>query len=258
MRTLRDHGLSLGQRTHVQTGTLPKPIIWVEPGFVIPWNTSNVTIWCQGALEAQEFQLYTEDMNMSLGRQKPMDPGDKAEFFTKNIYAGRYYCTYLSPTGWSERSEPLELVMTGIHSKPSLSALPSPVVTSGGNVTLQCGSVQAFDSFVLTKKGEHNFSWTLDSHHHDNKMFQALFPLDLMNLSHNWTFRCYGYYNKNSHEWSYPSDPLDLLVSGSQPQHCTVENLIRMAVAGLILVALGVLLFQARHSLKSNRDAARR
>ncbi|KAM8788787.1 leukocyte immunoglobulin-like receptor subfamily B member 4 [Rhynchonycteris naso] len=208
-------GLSLGQRTCVQTVTLPKPTIWAEPGSVIPWNTSNVTIWCQGTLEAQEFQLYTEDMNMSLDRQKPADSGDKAEFFTKNIYAGRYYCTYLSSTGWSERSEPLELVMTGIHSKPSLSALPSPVVTSGGNVTLQCGSVQAFDSFVLTKEGEYNFSWTLDSHRHDNKMFRALFPLDLMNLSHNWTFRCYGYYNKNPQQWSYPSDPLDLLVSGS-------------------------------------------
>ncbi|KAM8791813.1 leukocyte immunoglobulin-like receptor subfamily B member 4 [Rhynchonycteris naso] len=153
-------------------------------------------------------------MNMSLHRQTPMDPGNKAEFLTKKIYAGRYYCTYLSPTGWSERSDPLELVMTGINSKPSLSAFPSTVVTSGGNVTLQCGSVEAYDSFVLTKEGEHNFSWTLDSHRHGNKMFRALFPVDLMNLTHNCTFRCYGYFNKNPQQWSYPSDALDLLVSG--------------------------------------------
>ncbi|XP_066227836.1 leukocyte immunoglobulin-like receptor subfamily A member 5 [Saccopteryx leptura] len=206
-------GLSLGQRTRMQTETLPKPTIWAEPGSVIPWK-SNGTIWCQGTLEAQEFHLCTEDMNTSLDRQKPLEPGDKAKFFIKEFYAGRYYCKYFSPTGWSEHSEPLEMVVTGSYGKPSLSALPSHVLTSGENMTLQCGSVQAFDSFVLTKEGEHRLSWTLNSHHHGNKWFRALFPVDLMNLSHNWTFRCYGYFNKIPHEWSHPSDPLDLLVSG--------------------------------------------
>ncbi|XP_066227837.1 leukocyte immunoglobulin-like receptor subfamily B member 4 [Saccopteryx leptura] len=211
-------GLSLVQRTRMQTEMLPKPTIWAEPGSVIPWE-SNVTIWCQGTLEAQEFHLCTEDMNTSLDKQKPLEPGDKAKFFIKDFYAGRYYCKYFSPTGWSEHSEPLELVGTGSYGKPSLSALPSPVVTSGGNMTLQCGSVQAFDRFVLTKDGEHKLSWTLNSHRHGNKWFRALFPVDSMNLSHSWTFRCYGYFNKSSHEWSHPSEPLDLLVSrGSDDQ----------------------------------------
>ncbi|XP_066228693.1 leukocyte immunoglobulin-like receptor subfamily B member 4 [Saccopteryx leptura] len=256
-------GLSLGQRTCVQTGTLPKPTIWAEPASVIPWG-SNVTIWCQGTLEAQEFQLYAEDMNMSLDRQKPMDPGDKARFFMENIYSERYYCTYFSPTGCSKRSDPMKMVVTGIHSKPSLSALPSPFVTSGGNVTLQCGSVQAFDSFVLTKEGEHKLSWTLDSHQHDNKMFRALFPVDLMNLSHNQTFRCYGYFNKTPHEWSHPSDPLDLLVSGpsggcSPPPTRPISTsglplylvvLIGVSVTLILLLSL-LLFFLFRHHCQS-------
>ncbi|KAM5207487.1 leukocyte immunoglobulin-like receptor subfamily A member 1 [Hipposideros larvatus] len=46
--------------------------------------------------------------------------------------------------------------------------------------------------------------------------------------------------------------------SASHPQDYTVENLIRMGVAGMILLALGVLLFQAHHSSRETHDAARR
>ena len=36
-----------------------------------------------------------------------------------------------------------------------------------------------------------------------------------------------------------------------------MENLVRMAVAGLILLGLGILLFQAQHSYGGTQDAAR-
>ncbi|KAI4044778.1 leukocyte immunoglobulin like receptor A2 [Homo sapiens] len=192
-------GLSLGPRTHVQAGHLPKPTLWAEPGSVIIQG-SPVTLRCQGSLQAEEYHLYRENKSASWVR-RIQEPGKNGQFPIPSItweHAGRYHCQYYSHNHSSE---------------------------------------------------------------HQAQQNQAEFRMGPVTSAHVGTYRCYSSLSSNPYLLSLPSDPLELVVSaslGQHPQDYTVENLIRMGVAGLVLVVLGILLFEAQHSQRSLQDAAGR
>ncbi|KAL4830761.1 hypothetical protein H8958_002473 [Nasalis larvatus] len=209
-------GLSLGPRTHVQAGTLPKPTLWAEPGSVISQG-SPVTLRCQGSLQVQEYRLYREKNPASWVRLIQQELVKKGYFPIASItweHAGRYRCQYYSHTHSSEHSDPLELVVTGAYSKPTLSALRSPVVTSGRRVTLQCVSQVAHDSFFLCKEGEDEHPQCLNSQPRTRGSSWAVFSVGPVSPSRRWSYRCYGYDSHPPYVWSLPSDLLELLVPG--------------------------------------------
>ncbi|XP_070414557.1 LOW QUALITY PROTEIN: leukocyte immunoglobulin-like receptor subfamily B member 3 [Equus przewalskii] len=128
--------------------------------------------------------------------------------------AGQYQCAYhIRRNGWSERSDPLRLVVTGVYSAPSLSAHPGPVVASGVNVSLLCSSEVTFVTFHLLKEGGADPPRHVESRIHHWRE-PAVFPVDPVNTSHGGTYRCY--YNPHSYPyvWSHPSGPLHLEVTG--------------------------------------------
>ncbi|XP_056682260.1 platelet glycoprotein VI-like [Monodelphis domestica] len=100
--------------------------------------------------------------------------------------------------------------MAGIYEKPTLLALPSPLVGTGEDVTLQCQAESRFDRLALYKEGEANTSISHEWRSQPN------FPIPAVTTVHGGTYRCYSFDSDSPYLWSVPSDPLKLIVTGKE------------------------------------------
>ncbi|XP_077613131.1 immunoglobulin alpha Fc receptor-like isoform X3 [Crocuta crocuta] len=237
--------LCLSQKNWAQEGDFYVPIISATPGSIIPWNES-VKILCCGTPESYLYQLEIlrnstfEVVERKLGFQ------EKAEFLISHMNtktAGLYRCRYKKEYKLSEHSKALELVLTGLYDKPSLSADQGMVLILGDNISLQCSSTYIlFDRFSLIKEGGATVP------QHQSGVHQGNFTLGPVNHSFSGNYRCYGWYSGSPYVWSAPSDALGLVVTDIMNQDYTMENLIRMGIAGLVLMGLLAIVVENWHS----------
>lgn len=84
-------------------------------GSVIPQG-KPVTLWCEWTLGAQECGLYKKGSQEPWIKNTSLELKNSALFFISSMtqqHAGLHRCYYRVPSGLSEGSEPLELVVTG-------------------------------------------------------------------------------------------------------------------------------------------------
>uniref|UniRef100_A0A8C7AJX9 Ig-like domain-containing protein n=1 Tax=Neovison vison TaxID=452646 RepID=A0A8C7AJX9_NEOVI len=263
-------------------GQYDAPSLSANPGPVVALG-GNVSLSCSSLWPRGSFHLLKEQGADALQHLEWTFHRERGQALLQlgpmnTSHAGTYRC-YISPESypylWSQPSDPLHLQVTGIYEKPSLSTQPGASVSWGENVTLQCCSDLWFDTFHLSKEGSLTPPQVLRLQ--DTTIpHQVNFTLSPVTSDFEGTYRCYSSHSNNPYLLSQPSDPLELLVSGEEPtpmstegsdaltkfhsylrcQDYTVENLIRLGISALILMVLGVLLFQARH--RQTQDAARR
>uniref|UniRef100_A0A4W2GM00 Immunoglobulin-like beta-sandwich domain-containing protein n=1 Tax=Bos indicus x Bos taurus TaxID=30522 RepID=A0A4W2GM00_BOBOX len=133
--------------TSLLLGVFTKPSISAHPGPIVQWG-ENVILRCHSPVVFDKFILYQESSTRHFQRRGEMLTGGHctADFVIGPMSlasVGTYRCyssLSSSPYEWSAPSDPVDIVITGLSKKPSLSAQGCPVVRSGENVTLVCSS----------------------------------------------------------------------------------------------------------------------
>ncbi|XP_007654379.2 immunoglobulin superfamily member 1-like [Ornithorhynchus anatinus] len=206
----------------VMSGELPKPTLLAHGGSVFNAGV-NVTLSCQASRQGVKFALLKEDSPEATKLQSPED--NQADFLLEDVTAydsGKYRCVYFeekAPYGASQLSEPLEIQVNGLMTKPSLSVPSGSALTPGRDVTLRCSGRYPFMIFELKRDGirvplAHEKSRT-------DYSIDYIIP--------NVGYQDIGNYSCHYSKWtgasgastvSYPSDPLELKLPalGKLPQ----------------------------------------
>nr|XP_024097548.2 killer cell immunoglobulin-like receptor 3DL3 isoform X3 [Pongo abelii] len=207
-------GFFLLQGAWPHEGGQDKPLLSAWPSLLVP--PGHVILRCHSYLRFNNFSLYKED-------GVPV-PELYNKIFWNSLFMGsvtpahagtyRRWCSHPhSPSGWSASSNPLVIMVTGVHRKPSLLALPGPLVKSEETVILQCWSDVVFEHFLLHREGEFNDTLRLIGELHDG-VSKVNFSIGPMMPTLAGTYRCYGSLSHSPYEWSAPSDPLDIMMTG--------------------------------------------
>ncbi|KAF5916962.1 hypothetical protein HPG69_013884 [Diceros bicornis minor] len=117
----------------------------------------NVTLQCYSHFPFVMFKIFKIDVTHVTELQRGLFKNNFTISLVTAAHAGSYRCpgSYSHSPMWSAHNDPLRIVVTGVFTKPFVSAHPGSLVHAGGTVTLRCHSELAFDTFILLKEGTH-------------------------------------------------------------------------------------------------------
>ncbi|KAI5930040.1 Osteoclast-associated immunoglobulin-like receptor [Manis javanica] len=206
-----------------------KPLLGAQPAEVVAPGV-NVTLKCLAPQPAWKFVLFKSgeipqvlEQNVSV---------ELAEFFLEEVtpaQGGSYHCCYQRPGWelgvWSPPSNTVELLVTDELPQPGLEALP------GAPLTLRCSGGPRGMSFALYLEGR-----ATPLQYRRSAQPWADFALGARAAG---TYSCYYHTPSAPYVLSPRSEPLAIRPDGS-PDH-TRGNLIRLGLAGLVLLSLAML-----------------
>ncbi|XP_074075956.1 immunoglobulin superfamily member 1-like [Macrotis lagotis] len=236
----------------VVPGSLPRPSLSALPDLVVMPGT-HVTLQCRlppwSSLWRVTFSLLKVGTPLPLQSQNLA--GTFADFPLLSVGpqdAGIYSCVYygrMPPYQVSEASEALEIWVTGVRTKPSISVWPGLEVASGADVTLLCWGPSQNRSFVLYKERDGNILQSMDTTKDGARFFLAhVTPKDSGNYSCGYQVRI------NGSIWTQHSDPLQLIVQGSKSSKKLIITLSCVSLL-LFLLCLLLLAFLYKRSITS-------
>ena len=114
---------------------------------------------------------------------------------------------------WGDSLKLTSSLLLGVFAKPSISAHPSPLMRAGENVTLRCHSSLLFETFILHKKSS-TVHFQRRGETFTGGHARADFFIGPMTEGSVGTYRCYGSLRRSPYEWSAPSDPVDIVITG--------------------------------------------
>uniref|UniRef100_A0A452GMP9 Ig-like domain-containing protein n=1 Tax=Gopherus agassizii TaxID=38772 RepID=A0A452GMP9_9SAUR len=188
------------------------------PNPTSPWAPARgvtlggaATVRCQGQCWGLEFALYKAGARNAAARSRdsagvkfPILKVSRAE---GGSYTG-YYPSSLDPDTWSEPSDTVQLVVAGEgYPKPSISLSPSGGVSLRGAVSVWCRGQHQGMRFMLNKEGRH--VRTVDS---DGS--EVVFYISNMSREDGGNYSCSYHSRSEPFAVSYPSDPMELVVTG--------------------------------------------
>uniref|UniRef100_A0A8C2S0Z2 Ig-like domain-containing protein n=1 Tax=Capra hircus TaxID=9925 RepID=A0A8C2S0Z2_CAPHI len=215
-----------------------KPSLSTQPGsLVLPGD--NLTLRCRSEASFGSFALIKDERLSPPLRLEGQQSPDLTLGWMSCTHRGRYRCySGHNSYAWSDPSAPLDILITAevplSWPRSRLSAQgPGTVVPWGSPITIWCQGTPGAQEFHLDKEGI-SVPWNRQKPLEPG--VKAKFSIYYMGQDHTGSYQCYY---RTPAGWSEPS-------SGASDY--TQGNVLRLGLAGLVLISLGALVVFDRHS----------